>query len=395
MNKQLLVFLITLLSYNGYSQISFEKGYYVNNDDQKIDCIIKNIDWEDNPTQFVYKLSEYDEQKTLTIDSVKEFGINNISKYIRHKVKIDRSSNDINDLSNDRNPAFMEETHFLKVLIEGKINLYSYKEGNPIRYFFNKGNSGIEQLVYKEYTTSENKVGVNAQFKQQLWLLLRCPCISVSDIEQINYRRKELVSLFKTFHECSHSECISFEKRQNKNSFNISIRPGLNRSSLSISNSNNTDFGAELGFRFGVEAEYVLPFNKNKWGVLIEPTYQYFKSEKIVSYRNVSVDYKSIELPIGIRHYFFLNDNSKVFVNGSFILEYSGKSKIDYVNSIILEIKTGINFAFGLGYKYNNRYSVELRYLTDKDFFRNYMYLKNDYKTLSVVFGYTLFKNTQ
>ena len=82
MKKQLLFLLITILSFNCYSQISFEKGYYIDNSNQKTNCLIKNIDWKNNPTQFEYKLSENSESKKKTIESIKEFGINNISKYI-------------------------------------------------------------------------------------------------------------------------------------------------------------------------------------------------------------------------------------------------------------------------------------------------------------------------
>lgn len=32
-------------------------------------------------------------------------------------------------------------------------------------------------------------------------------------------------------------------------------------------------------FRFGLEAEFVMGFNNNKWAFLLEPTYQQFESE--------------------------------------------------------------------------------------------------------------------
>ena len=71
-----------MLSFNSYSQISFEKGYYIDNDNKKINCLIKNIDWMNNPTEFEYKLPENDNSKRITIRSVKEFGVYNSSKYI-------------------------------------------------------------------------------------------------------------------------------------------------------------------------------------------------------------------------------------------------------------------------------------------------------------------------
>lgn len=92
MKRQLLLILIIILSLNGYSQISFEKGYYIDDSNQKIYCLIKNIDWENNPTEFEFKLTGNSEPKKAIVKNVKEFGIENISKYVRGNVNIDRSS---------------------------------------------------------------------------------------------------------------------------------------------------------------------------------------------------------------------------------------------------------------------------------------------------------------
>ena len=120
MKKQLLLFLITILSINCYSQIKFEKGYFIDNTNQRTNCLIKNIDWENNPTEFEYKLSKESKINKSTINLIQEFGIDNISKYVRSTVNIDRSSERINKLSNNKNPIFKEEQLFLKVLIEGE-----------------------------------------------------------------------------------------------------------------------------------------------------------------------------------------------------------------------------------------------------------------------------------
>lgn len=108
----LLFAFITVLSFNCYSQISFEKGYYINNANQKTDCLIRNIDWRNNPTEFEYILSGENEAKKANIKSVKEFGIYNISKYIRGTVNIDRSGESVNNLSKDKNPVFNQEELF-------------------------------------------------------------------------------------------------------------------------------------------------------------------------------------------------------------------------------------------------------------------------------------------
>lgn len=395
MKKQLLFLLITVLSFNCYSQISFEKGYYINNSNQKTNCLIKNIDWKNNPTEFEYKLTENSESKKASLKLIKEFGIDNISKYIRSNVNIDRSSEKFSKLSNHRKPIFKEEELFLKVLVEGKANLYLFEDGNLIRYFYNKGDTDIEQLVFKSYKTSNYKIGKNNSFKNQLWTNLKCPDFKISKVENLDYQKNDLINFFVEYNECNGEKSIIYEKKQKKDLFNLSIRPGFNSSSLSIQNSvsssRDTDFDNEFGFRFGIEAEFIMPFNANKWSLIIEPTYQYFKSEKEIRNQTVIADYKSIEIPFGIRHYFFLNENSKIFINGSYILDLSSDSIIDFSSGTDLEINTRNNLAFGMGYKYNEKYSLELRYQTSREILSDYIAWSSDYSTLSVIFGYSLF----
>lgn len=127
MKKKLLLLLLTILTFDASSQISFEKGYFITNDGEKIDCLIKNIDWKNNPVDFEYQLVQNGTLINENIKSVQEFGIYNNSKYIRRTVKIDKSGNNINNFSDDKNPIFIEEQLFLKALIEGKSNLYQYE----------------------------------------------------------------------------------------------------------------------------------------------------------------------------------------------------------------------------------------------------------------------------
>lgn len=396
MRKQFLIILVAILSTHCYSQISFEKGYYINNNEQKIECLIKNMDWRNNPTALEYKLSADAASNKLAIKLVKEFGVYNYSKYTRSNVNIDRSSKNLDDLSTIRNPIFKEETLFLKVLIDGKSSLYQYEDESLIRFFYRKDSSQvIEQLVFKIYKTSGDMIGENNMFKQQLLNDFKCQGIKDKEIERISYTKEELVNFFVRYNQCNSSELVNFEEKQKKDLFNLSPRLGINSSSLSIqgaiSSSKDVDFGNQVGFRLGIEAELILPFNKNKWSIIIEPTYQYFKSEKIFTTYNTKVDYKSLELPIGLRYYFFLNNNSKIFINTSFILDFASNSTVSYSTGAELEITNSPNLGFGLGYKQNDKYSLELRYHTNRDILSNYAFYSTGYNTLSVIFGYSIF----
>ncbi len=387
MKIKLIFLLASILSFSCYAQISFQNGYYIDNNNQKINCLIKNLDWESNPTEFKYKLTENSELNEKTIKSVKEFGIQNTSKYVRSSVKIDRSSNKAEELNNERGPTFQEEELFLKVLVEGKSTLYSYVDGSLTRYFYSIGESNIEQLVFKNYTTPEYKIRTNNRFRNQIWNNLKCSDIKKKKVENLKYRKSDLINFFVAYNSCNNAEYINFEEKQKKDLFNLTIRPRLNSASL-VSNYRNLNIKNELGFGFGIEAEFILPFNKNKWSLIVEPTYRSFiVEESDGNFGDVVIDYSSIEFHAGARHYIFLNDNSKIFINGSLIYDLTlNDPRIDS-----LEITTSSNFAFGLGYKYNDKYSIELRLQTPRELLGFYAFRGADYKTLSIIFGYSLF----
>ncbi len=407
MRKKLLVLALIIIScIESYSQIIFENGYFIDESNKKNECLIKNIDWKDNPTEFEFKLSQNDEIQRETIQNVKEFGINNVSKYIRAKTKIDRSSPQIEAMSTERNPVFKEELIFLKVLLEGQTSLFLYVDGNINRFFYKMNDSEIEQLVYKKYLKN-GKISQNDYFKQQVFLKLKCKEIRSNHIKHLNYSKRDLEKIFIKYNECKGDKYINYEPMNKKDLFSLSIRPGLIYSSLAIqsasTNARDTDFGNKIGIRYGIEAEFILPYNKNKWSIIIEPTYQYFKSELSMESSNVSdgvlvskINYESIELPVGLRHYFYLNNDSKIFVNVSYLFDFQFNSKIEFLrndDSLLssLRINPRPNMAMGIGYKYKDRLGFEMRYNTNRNILGDYLSWSSDYRTISIVIGYSFF----
>ena len=422
MKNKLLILLIALTTFNCYSQISYEKGYYIDNSDQKIECLIKNNDWRYNPTQFNYKLSENSEAIKIDITSVKEFSIYDVSKYSRYTVKIDRSSENLNSLSNDRHPKFQEEQLFLKVLIEGEANLFLYEDSNLLRFFYSTESTNVEQLVFKSYLkswktfnrflkgrkNSDDVVGKNNQFKQQLWNNLKCSSINLREIENLDYQKKSLVNFFIKYNTCNSFDVIHYDKQPKRDLFNLTFRPRIYSSSATVENNNYSyplfiDFGSVTSFGFGIEAEFILPVNKNKWAIVFEAAYNSFKSETAVTHRtvvssielNAIINYVFVEVPISLRHYLFLNDNSKIFANISYIIEFSSNSsnvefkRMDDTIFTSLDIRSHNVFSFGLGYKYNDKYSIEARFSPSRTLENSTW--DSEYKTASIIFGYSFF----
>ncbi|OVE57413.1 tRNA modification GTPase [Chryseobacterium mucoviscidosis] len=387
------------------AQIKFEKGYFVNNSGQRSEVLIKNLDWKSNPTEFEYKTDESSaETKKESIKNIQEFGVDNEQKYIRKSVMIDLSSDQLQEMSYEKKPNFTEKTVFLKYIIDGKADLFYYEHDDLERFFFSVNDSEVKQLVYKPYYIESSSIGYNEEYKKQILDNLKCG-IDLTEINRLNYKSKDLTKIFLKYNECSDGSAVNYDKNYEKRDlFNLTVRPGINFSSFEMTNdyyptNENSKFGNKVSFRIGVEAEFILPFNKNKWALFAEPTYQYYKTEKESTiYQGQpfeaksirSVDYKSIEIPLGVRHYFFLNDKSKIFINAAYIIDIEMKSNIRYDYST-LKISSGNNFAFGVGYNYNNKFQVEFRTSTNRNLMQNYLNWTSKYQTSSVIFGYTLF----
>ena len=147
MNKILCFIIVILIGFQSFAQIRFEEGYYIDNNGNRTECLIKNIDWRDNPTEFKFKLNDNAEVESKNIEEIKEFGIYEESRFIKAKVEIDHSSKErIDQMSKNKDPEFSSETLFLRVLVSGKANLYEYGQSDSKKYFFSVDEKEIKQL---------------------------------------------------------------------------------------------------------------------------------------------------------------------------------------------------------------------------------------------------------
>ncbi|MFK7946871.1 MAG: outer membrane beta-barrel protein [Saprospiraceae bacterium] len=407
MKNQVLLFLILILTVNSYAQIHFEKGYFIDKSGKRTECLIKNSDWLNNPSSFEYKLSKKGKLQKLSLESsIKVFEIYGVTKYINTIVDMDRSSQLISDLSKEKKPTFQKEHLFLKVLIEGNANLYYYRDETTLRFFYNTNDTKIKQLIYKPYLV-DDEIRANNEYKQQLWNNLKCNQISMDNLKELEYNKKSLVPFFEDYHKCKQFDFVNHDIKQKKDLLNLSIRPRFKTSSLSITDDDGSIsdvmFDNQNSFSIGLETEVVLPFQKNKWSLFFEPTYSQFKGETAVSTNFtigdfvIIVDYQSIDLPLGLRHYFFLNDNSKIFVNAIASYDFNlDKTPVilkrkDSDVGRTLYTSDSFNWAFGVGYKLKDRFNIEIRYQTQRDFMFLVKNWNAEFQTTSLILGYTLF----
>ncbi|MGI9551624.1 MAG: hypothetical protein ACR2MT_10520 [Aurantibacter sp.] len=407
MFRTTILFALVILSFSAANaQINFEKGYFINNIGERTDCLIRNVDWKNNPTSFEYKLSEGGETQVANMGYTQEFAVDGSPKFVRKKVDMNRSSDMEATLEFNREVTFSEEELFLKVLVEGNAILYYYEEGNLRRFFYSLDGSPVRQLVYKRYRRStrameQNRafkhraVAENTEYKQQLLNSLECSAISRAAFAKLTYRSSPLTNLFNKYNKCIDPDYIEGNKSSGGFIFNVSVRPGVNFSSLEVISTagfSGTTFEDKTSFRAGLELEVVLPFNKNKWSIVFEPTYRNYQSDGTgssflnTSSAPITADYSSIEFAIGARHSIFINDGSKIFITGYLLNDMETGAKLNTPTEYIINPLS--NFAVGLGYKYGNKVSLELRYDDTRELLR-YNNVKSKFNNISVVLGYT------
>ncbi|MFV0147150.1 PorT family protein [Empedobacter falsenii] len=399
--KTIFIFLFTI---SIHAQIRFEQGYIIDNNNQRQDVLIKNIDWLNNPKSIEYKNDETSKIEIATINQIKEFGINNRSKYVKADVKIDRSSEDLAKISSIQEPEFKEETLFLKVLIEGEASLYGFTDNNLKRFFYKTNEGTIEQLIYKKYEISSRQYAYNRSYKGQIAQNFKCETVSIERIKKVNYREPELIKLFTEINQCKGSEIVyNSNSKSEKVNFNLWLRPRLNNSKIIIEESyyRKIDFDNLSNFSIGIEGEFVFPFNKNKWSAIIEPSYNYYKQNfaKVVAredYKDTSsIKYSVIEIPIGLRHYFFINSKSKLFINAQFMFSIDLDNELNLYRGDekykTMDINSRTNFVFGLGYNFNNRFNTEFRVYTNKNIMEEMLWRSSKMQNISFVLGYNIF----
>jgi len=378
-----------LLTFICQAQIGYEKGYFINNKGITVNCLIKNLDWRDNPKSFNYKLSQDDtDVKTESLATVSEFGIENFSKFKRFTVNIEYSSNDVKTMTTAKNPEWKLETLFLEELVSGEATLYMYSNKNFTKYFYETKSAPVEQLVRIKYLTEGIFIQENNFYKQQLFNNVRCEKTPDKDFNKISYEKSDLVRHFMKFNSCSETPTKDLTSGVYRESYSLKVFTGVYQADLSITDPNifynvGTDLSKTI-VKVGIEGEYILPFYKNKLSLFVAPSYQKFSTSKSYDksdgnivpatiHNTVTIDYASVEIPIGVRYYFFLNKKSKIYLNAALVLDIPTSSSIKFENSNnafnakhAFEIATTSSFAVGVGYTYK-KFSAELRMYTPKE----------------------------
>jgi hypothetical protein len=317
-----------------FCQTKFEKGYFITNEDQRIECLVYNSQWNDNPIEFFYKQGNEKELAIVKISEAKEFGIVGSIKFVREVLDIDQSTDDLSSLGNSRNPIWKKDTAYLKVLVEGKANLYSFQNGNLFRYFYKVEDKEVSQLIYKRFFLSSGVIAENKSFQQQLFNDVRCSSTTIKNATKLDYKENSLIKYFVDYLACN-GDISQMNKARDNRTKNITATVGTQL----LSGLTSPNYSV---IRLGVEFEQMLT-NRNNWAFFVDPNLYISSNESLVF------------LPFGIRHYFHLNNHARLFLNLSLFGPYFSTSYATQLSGFLI-----FQPFVGGGVAYN-RFRIEAR----------------------------------
>ncbi len=386
MKTHLIALFLCFLGLNLSGQIRFERAYFIDNQGNKTECLIKNSDWHDNPNSFVYRSTETARTNSASLETVQEFGVYNFSKYIRAKVDIDRSSGEISKMDYFGNAVFHSEELFLKVLIEGEVSLYQYSDGDLNLFFYQTPSQGIRQLVYKRYIVDQNTIASNVEFREQL-AEAKCAQARPEVLQELKYYKSELIKYVIAYHQCKGLSFTNYDGKIKRDLFNVRVTSGLSFSDFIFVGVDG--FSQKATPRLGLDLEFVLPFNKSKWAFFVEPNLQSFFATESIRSELTSINYRALEVPAGLRHYFFITEDLRFSLSAAYAFELSFNSAMNRIDGRQYELSGGNVFAGGAGMSYK-KFSAELRWYEKKDLLRLYPFLESDLSKVALVLGWKL-----
>ncbi|MEL1243960.1 hypothetical protein AAEO56_06765 [Flavobacterium sp. DGU11] len=304
-------------------------------------------------------------------------------------MKIDMSPSNVKRLSGDKEPHWVLKTVFLNILVEGASTLYSYRQSDGIKYFYSVNNKKDypEQLVYKKYKQTESTIAENKQFRQQLFNNINCENKGIEEFTNINYSEDTFVKLFKSNNTCAGSESVEYTNDTAKKIKTVyTVYAGLGNMSFGIKGS-TLESGKTNDLNYSAGAEIAFRMPSDKWEFFFRGEYEKMSSDITYKFNNTTsrlrtrykLDSSNINFYLGPRYNLIINAANKIFIDGAFgmnfpfgNIENSTFLFGDPPNSTSdIEIKTSFFANFGVGYVFNDKYGICVRYETNRNMFTN------------------------
>lgn len=404
MKKNILLWLTVLMSISAFAQKHYEKGHIVTVGNKNFKGYLLHEDLFHTPTEFYFKQQLTDKRKTISAEEVKTVVINPNLKYERHTVKIDL--NNTRTSNNTRISNFLPHSLLLKVILEGDITLLSYETSKIKRFFVKKGNN-IIPLEYKKYKI-DDKINYNRNYLKQLRDSFAC---NLQFRLAPSYTAEALMNYFETYAECKQLKIKNLTKikviKNRKGIFKLRAKLGVANTTFLRDIPHRFKFQTNaIGLQYGLEAEYIFPFNNHRLSVFIEPTFisrrtatytlptklleaGHYSAIDFEDFRLTEYSHHGFEIPIGLKNYWFISDKNAITLHGGILFSMPDNSYLRYTNmpEVVFTPSNTTSVFMGIGYDYNKKMSIELRYNAHREFTSETLTISD----VSLKIGYSIF----
>lgn len=197
------------------AQSIYEKGHFIDLNNQKTECFIKPEAWSAHGA-LTYLISYKEQPQTKALSELSEISIQGLFKLKRAKVQLDISGDESPLLSYTQDPEWHTEELFLWTLVDGNTSLYVYEGGGLTRFFISQANAPIEQLVYKKYRTTSG-INLNESFKQTLFEKVNCGDSLFTYFTALRYDEPTLIKHIVAENNCGGATVQVYPKTQQEN----------------------------------------------------------------------------------------------------------------------------------------------------------------------------------
>ncbi|MEN8157337.1 MAG: hypothetical protein ABFS10_10310, partial [Bacteroidota bacterium] len=184
------------------AQAQFSQGYLVLANGQKQSCQLKNRGAEGKGEDYIYRLSKNDSIRPVSVEKIREFGIENSRKFVREFIELDISGNRIKSYEEIGKNLNVEKGYaFLQERIESDdASLYSFQYEGEIFFFYRRLNAPVNFLIYKQYELQVANLEItevirDQRFRDQLEADLPCSV----DAQKVEYRLEDLMEYFAAY----------------------------------------------------------------------------------------------------------------------------------------------------------------------------------------------------
>jgi len=420
MNK-IFVLVSLLFSVVTFGQDNFISGYYIDQNNKKIEGFIEDVNPYNNPEKINFKYSLEDNSNEISIINIKEFKVNSNYKYVRYIVDYDYGQvvnrSEINIYGKE--PDLKKKTVLAKVLIEGNVSLYKVIIDDAIFFYFkNSNDESPTLLIHRKYNTN-NTISENNDFRKQVYDVLKSDKLVIGDFLNLKFEERELVRIFNKANTEDNSlveQNVNLEKYKNKIFYKIFVGVSAATSfyKIAIYDMKPTDV-TFTSPTVGIEFSNVFGTNSKRSELFGRLFYQnsksksnYHSSENIVYDLDYTINSKlsTINLTGGYRYAIFQKGKNKITIDGSIGVTnvVSGDVTIDYLvtytgsspnlsiteRTVFDKFSTNIFFNGGVGYIFDNKYAINLEYSPQKNYLSKYLALSGGFSNFNLLFTYTL-----